>query len=164
MQRKPKAAQNGTDPHPAQPFTDNAVASDSKYRVNPQVEADLAAWKERHPKQVEYVKSLPRERLENSYFLRLLRAERQREVAREAIASRFMADPALLQAYMERAQKIIAKMNLGPADDNQVKAAALELYLGERRNDAVTARKLQSQQQTSSPGPRHLPMQGKIRM
>ena len=146
MQRKPAPAQNVPDADGAR--VDAAQVSGSKYRTNPQVEADLADWRERNSKQVEYVKSLPRERLENSYFLRLMRAERQREAAREAIASRFMADEPLLQAYMVRAQKLASKMNLGAGDEAQIKAAALDLFLSDRRSNAIAARKLgRSQQQ-----------------
>ncbi len=140
MQRKPNAAPSA--PTPTVLSRDTAEVSDSKYRTNPQVEADLADWRQRNPKQVEYAKAMPRERLENSYFLRLMRAERQREAAREAIASRFMADEPLLQAYMVRAQKIASKMNLGAGDEAQVKAAALDLFLSDRRTNAITARKL----------------------
>ena len=146
MQRKPTPAQNVADADGAR--LDAAQVSGSKYRTNPQVEAELADWRERNPKQVDYVKSLPRERLENSYFLRLMRAERQREAAREAIASRFMADEPLLQAYMVRAQKLASKMDLGAGEEAQVKAAALDLFLSDRRSNAITARKLgRSQQQ-----------------
>ncbi len=140
MQRKPNAAP--TAPAPVPFATDTAEASGTKYRTNPQVEADLTDWRQQNPKQVEYVKAMPRERLENSYFLRLMRAERQREAAREAIASRFMADEPLLQAYMVRAQKLASKMNLGAGDEAQIKAAALDLFLSDRRSNAITARKL----------------------
>lgn len=141
MQRKPNAAPSPSSA-PVPFLADAAETSGSKYRTNPQVEADLADWRQRNPKQVEYVKALPRERLENSYFLRLMRAERQREAAREAIASRFMADEPLLQAYMVRAQKLASKMNLGAGDEAQIKAAALDLFLSDRRSNAITARKL----------------------
>ena len=140
MQRKPSTTQS-TDA-PVITRLDNAEASGSKYRTNPQVEADLADWRQQNPKQVEYVKTMPRERLENSYFLRLMRAERQREAAREAIASRFMADEPLLKAYMVRAQKLASKMDLGAGDEAQIKAAALDLFLSDRRANAITARKL----------------------
>ncbi len=141
MQRKPNPAQNSAADAEGSRI-DAAQASGSKYRTNPQVEADLADWRERNPNQVEYVKNMPRERLENSYFLRLMRAERQKEAAREAIASRFMADEPLLQAYMVRAQKLASKMNLGAGDEAQIKAAALDLFLSDRRANAITARKL----------------------
>ena len=150
MQRKPTPAQNVPDADGAR--VDAAQVSGSKYRTNPQVEAELADWRERNPKQVDYVKSLPRERLENSYFLRLMRAESQREAAREAIASRFMADEPLLQAYMVRAQKLASKMDLGAGEEAQVKAAALDLFLSDRRSNAITARKLGRGQQQSTGG------------
>ena len=140
MQRKPSTTQS-TDA-PVTTRLDNAEASGSKYRTNPQVETDLADWRQQNPKQVEYVKAMPRERLENSYFLRLMRAERQREAAREAIASRFMADEPLLKAYMVRAQKLASKMDLGAGDEAQIKSAALDLFLSDRRANAITARKL----------------------
>ena len=73
---------------------------------------------------------------------RIMRAERQREAAREAIASRFMADEPLLKAYMVRAQKLASKMDLGAGDEAQIKAAALDLFLSDRRANAITARKL----------------------
>ena len=142
MQRKPSTVQS-TDA-PVITRLDNADASESKYRTNPQVEADLADWRQQNPKQVEYVKAMPRERLENSYFLRLMRAERQREAAREAIASRFMADEPLLKAYMVRAQKPASKMDLGAGEEAQIKAAALDLFLNDRQANAITARKLKS--------------------
>ena len=146
MQRKPNADRNPEDVPGARP--QSAQEPGSKYRTNPQVEADLAQWRERNPSQVEYVKDMPRDRLENSYFLRLMRAERQREAAREAIAARFMADEPLLQAYMVRAQKLASKMNLGAGGEAQIKAAALDLFLSDRRSNAITARKLgRSQQQ-----------------
>ncbi len=148
MQRKPNAAQNSAAA--AEPRAHDAREPGAKYRTNPQVEADLAQWRERNPGQVDYVKDMPRERLENSYFLRLMRAERQREAAREAIAARFMADEPLLQVYMVRAQKLASKMNLGAGEEAQVKAAALDLFLSDRRSNAITARKLgRSQQQAT---------------
>ncbi len=147
MQRKPNAAQN---PAAAEARRQDAQEPGAKYRTNPQVEADLAQWRERNPAQVEYVKDMPRERLENSYFLRLMRAERQREAAREAIAARFMADEPLLQVYMVRAQKLASKMNLGAGEEAQLKAAALDLFLSDRRSNAITTRKLgRSQQQAT---------------
>ena len=149
MQRKPNADRNPEGAPGARP--QSAQEPGSKYRTNPQVEADLAQWRERNPRQVEYVQNMPRERLENSYFLRLMRAERQREAAREAIAARFMADEPLLQAYMVRAQKLASKMNLGAGGEAQIKAAALDLFLSDRRSNAITARKLdRSQQQATS--------------
>ncbi len=95
---------------------------------------------------------MPRERLENSYFLRLMRAERQREAAREAIASRFMADEPLLKAYMVRAQKLASKMDLGAGGEAQIKAAALDLFLSDRRSNAITARNLGRGQQQGTGG------------
>ena len=152
MQRKPNA---GNDPSEADGArTGRPQELESKYRTNPQVEADLAQWRERNPNQVEYVQNMPRERLENSYFLRLMRAERQREAAREAIAARFMADEPLLQAYMVRAQKLASKMNLGAGDEAQIKAAALALFLSDRRSNAITARKLGQNQQQKPTGER----------
>ena len=153
MQRKPNSAPSAAAPTPLP--IDTTESAGAKYRTNPQVEADLADWRQQNPKQVEYVKNLPRERLENSYFLRLMRAERQREAAREAIASRFMADEPLLQAYMVRAQKLTSKMNLGAGDEAQIKAAALDLFLSDRRSNAITARKLASSQ--GQPGAREVP-------
>ena len=152
MQRKPNA---GNDPSGANGARAGRTQEPgSKYRTNPEVEADLAQWRERNPGQVEYVQNMPRERLENSYFLRLMRAERQREAAREAIAARFMADEPLLQAYMVRAQKLASKMNLGAGDEAQIKAAALDLFLSDRRSNAITARKLErNQQQTTEERP-----------
>lgn len=144
MQRKPSTSQS-TDA-PVITRLDNAEVSGSKYRTNPQVEADLADWRQQNPKQVEYVKAMPRERLENSYFLRLMRAERQREAAREAIATRFMADEPLLKAYMVRAQKLASKMDLGAGGEAQMKAAALDLFLSDRQANAITARKLSNGQ------------------
>ena len=140
MQRKPNAANGPAESSGARP--ERTQEPGSKYRTNPQVEADLTQWRERNPNQVEYVQNMPRERLENSYFLRLMRAERQREAAREAIAARFIADEPLLQAYMVRAQKIASKMNLGAGGEEQLKAAALDLFLSDRRSNAITARKL----------------------
>lgn len=145
MQRKPSSAGDPGETRGAQ--TPAAQEPGSKYRTNPQVEAELAEWRERNPAQIDYVRSMPRERLENSYFLRLMRAERQREAAREAIATRFMADEPLLQAYMVRAQKLASKMNLGAGDEAQIKAAALDLFLSDRRSNAITARKLGRDQQ-----------------
>ncbi len=146
MQRKPNAVQNSA----AEPRAQDAQEPGAKYRTNPQVEADLAQWRERNPAQVEYVKDMPRERLESSYFLRLMRAERQREAAREAIAARFMADEPLLQVYMVRAQKLASKMNLGAGEEAQLKAAALDLFLSDRRSNAIITRKLgRSQQQAT---------------
>ena len=152
MQRKPNDARNPADA---------TQEPGSKYRANPQVEADLAQWRERNPAQVEYVKDMPRDRLENSYFLRLMRAERQREAAREAIAARFMADEPLLQQYMVRAQKLASKMNLGAGDEAQIKAAALDLFLSDRRSNAITARKLE-RGQTQTPG-EQTPRVGRMR-
>lgn len=154
MQRKPNST-------PTPLPTDATESPGAKYRTNPQVEADLADWRQQNPRQVEYVKNLPRERLENSYFLRLMRAERQREAAREAIASRFMADEPLLQAYMVRAQKLASKMNLGAGDEAQIKAAALDLFLSDRRSNAITARKLAGSQ--GQPGTREQPPSRGIR-
>ena len=151
MQRKPNA---GGNPGDSEPRPSIAPQPESKYRTNPQVEADLAQWRERNPGQVEYVQAMPRERLENSYFLRLMRAERQREAAREAIAARFMADEPLLQAYMVRAQKLASKMNLGAGDEAQIKAAALDLFLSDRRSNAITARKLGRSQRPEPTGER----------
>ena len=150
MQRKPNATQNSANA--AEARAQDAQEPGAKYRTNPQVEADLAQWRERNPAQVEYVKDMPRERLENSYFLRLMRAERQRAAAREAIAARFMADEPLLQVYMVRAQKLASKMKLGAGDEAQVKAAALDLFLGDRRSTAITARKLGRGQQQAATG------------
>ena len=142
MQRKPDAARNAPVTAADNPRPRVTQEPESKYRVNPEVEADLARWRERNPAQVDYVRDMPRERLENSYFLRLMRAERQREAAREAIAARFMADEPLLQQYMVRAQKLANKMNLGAGGEAEIKAAALDLFLSDRRSNAITARKL----------------------
>lgn len=151
MQRKPDAARDPAEASGTR--TARTQEPGSKYRTNPQVEAELAEWRERNPSQVEYVKEMPRARLENSYFLRLMRAERQREAAREAIAARFMADEPLLQAYMVRAQKLASKMNLGAGEESQLKAAALDLFLSDRRSNAITARKLgRNQQQENGEG------------
>ena len=150
MQRKPNAEKNPADA--AETRSQAAQEPGSKYRTNPQVEAELAQWRERNPAQVDYVRNMPRERLENSYFLRLARAERQREAAREAIAARFMADEPLLQAYMVRAQKLASKLNLGAGDEAQLKAAALDLFLSDRRSNAITARKLGRSQQQQATG------------
>ena len=153
MQRKPDASRNAPDAANAADARPRVMQEPgSKYRVNPEVEADLSRWRERNPAQVEYVRDMPRERLENSYFLRLMRAERQREAAREAIAARFMADEPLLQQYMVRAQKLASKMKLGAGGEAEIKAAALDLFLGDRRSNAITARKLGRGQQQAATG------------
>ncbi len=63
-----------------------------------------------------------------------------------------MADEPLLQAYMVRAQKLASKMNLGAGDEAQLKAAALDLFLSDRRSNAITARKLGRSQQQQATG------------
>ena len=45
-------------------------------------------------------------------------------------------------------QKLASKMDLGAGEEAQGKAAALDLFLSDRRSNAITARKLgRSQQQ-----------------
>ncbi len=80
MQRKPNAEKNPADA--AETRSQAAQEPASKYRTNPQVEAELAQWRERNPAQVDYVRNMPRERLENSYFLRLARGAPARGRAR----------------------------------------------------------------------------------
>ena len=43
---------------------------------------------------------------------------------------------------MVRAQRLASKMNLGAGGEAEIKAAALDLFLSDRRSNAITARKL----------------------
>ena len=72
---------------------------------NPEIEAKIAKYREENPRYVEYLKALPRERLENMAVLRKLDAAEQSERIREATSRKLEA---WLEKRPEEAQKIAA--------------------------------------------------------
>lgn len=78
---------------------------------NPAVEAKIAKYREENPRYVEYLKTLPRERLENMAILRKIDAAEQSERIRESISRKLEA---WLEHRPEEAQKIaeaVAKLS-----------------------------------------------------
>ena len=86
--------------------------------TNPEVEAKISKYREENPRYAEYLKTLPRERLENMAILRKIDAVEQGERIREATARKL---DAWLETRPEEAQKIAAAV-AKVAPDNQAGA------------------------------------------
>jgi hypothetical protein len=91
------AKQDATSPTPS--AADNGL----ELVTNVEVERKIADFRAKHPKHVEYLKQLPRERLENIATLREIERQEQRERIREATVRKLEQ---WLKTRPEEAQRI----------------------------------------------------------
>ena len=90
-----------TPPRVAKPKqAPSAPAGDPQpYKSNPEVDARIDAYIKDNPRHWEYIRSLPRERLERSLVLNEVRQLERQQRNRENVLKRIDRDPGLKQAY-----------------------------------------------------------------
>ena len=82
--------------------------------VNQNIEAKIADYRDTHPKHVEYLKTLTRERLENIATLRDIERQEQRERIHKATSQKLEK---WLEARPEEAKRIAAEVAKLPPED-----------------------------------------------
>jgi len=99
--------------------------------TNPEVEKRIADFRARNPKHTDYVKALPRERLENIATLREIERQDQRERIREATVRKLEQ---WLKTRPEEAQRINDAVAKLPQDSRA--DARVRMIEGAIRNEA----------------------------
>jgi len=89
MSTKTKTSPNGANT-PTEPPT---------YRINPEVEAKIDAHIKDNPKYWDYLKAMPRERLERTVVLNEVRELDRQQRIREGVLKQINRNPELKQAY-----------------------------------------------------------------
>ena len=69
------------------------------YRINSEVEAKIDNWIAQNPKDWDYIKTMPRDRLERTVVLNEVRQLERQQRVREFTMNRINADPKLKAAY-----------------------------------------------------------------
>jgi hypothetical protein len=82
--------------------------------VNQNIEAKIADYRAKHPKHAEYLKTLPRERLENIATLRDIERQEQRERIHKATSQKLEK---WLETRPEEAKRIAAEVAKLPPED-----------------------------------------------
>lgn len=90
MSTKPKTASNGASDTANEPRT---------YRINSEVDGKIDNWITKHPKDWDYIKTMPRDRLERTLVLNEVRQLERQQRMRDFTMNRINADPKLKQAY-----------------------------------------------------------------
>ena len=105
---KPKTTPNGA----------NTPNAERTYRTNPEIEAKIDNWIAEHQKDWNYIKALPRERLERSVVLNEVRQIERRHRIQDGVMKEINGDPKRKQAYdvlmkdvpEEQREELITKM------------------------------------------------------
>jgi hypothetical protein len=92
MSTKPKTPPNGANGA-------NASAEPPTYRINPEVEAKIDAHIKDNPKYWDYLKAMPRERLERTVVLNEVRELDRQQRIREGVLKQINRNPEMKQAY-----------------------------------------------------------------
>ena len=92
MSTKPKTPPNGANGA-------NAPAEPPTYRINPEVEAKIDAHIKDNPKYWDYLKAMPRERLERTVVLNEVRQLDRIQRIRDGLMKEINKNPELKQAY-----------------------------------------------------------------
>ena len=69
------------------------------YRINPETETKIDNWIKQNPKGWDYIKTMPRDRLERTVVLNEVRQLERQQRMREGIMKRINVNPELKQAY-----------------------------------------------------------------
>ena len=77
----------------------NAPAEPPTYRINPEVEAKIDAHIKDNPKYWDYLKAMPRERLERTVVLNEVRELDRQQRIREGVLKQINRNPELKRAY-----------------------------------------------------------------
>ncbi len=94
------------------------ASSEPNYRINPEVEAKIDNWIKQNPKSWDYIKAMPRDRLERTVALNEVRQLDRRQRVESGVMEEINNDPVRKQAYdiltkdmpQEQREEVILRM------------------------------------------------------